>query len=313
MKKYILFLFVIVSLVACKTEDDGPPPNPFDVKIDTPDMPLIEPDSASLLGLHKFIFSQSCAVPGCHDGSFEPDYRTVQSSYSSLVFHPVIKNTQDGRFKVRVKPFSVAESWLHHRVTTQDQVLGRMPLYDNPLTAGQVKAIEDWILAGAPDMFGHVSALPNTQPQFLGLAAFLQFGPIEYRIDTTRDDVFAPFGTLNNNQMTLWLRVEDDSTQTADLQLNEMLFSDDPFDFSNARKIQATYRATPKIVPDFYGPGADGDFHWKIVVNTNTFTPNAITYMRYRAKDGDHTETFEFPTPDQGIGWQFYMSFFVVQ
>lgn len=283
------------------------------MKIDTPDMPDVEPDSSSLVGLHKYIFSQSCAVPGCHDGAFEPDFRTVQSTYSTMVFQPVIKNTQDGRFDVRVKPFSVAESWLHNRVTTDDQVLGRMPLYDNPLTPGQVKSIENWINAGAPDMFGHVSALPNTQPQFLGVAAFIPFGPIEYRVDTTRDDVFAPFGTLNNTTLSIWIRVEDDSTDTRDLLVNEVLFSDDPSDFSNARTVKATYQPTPKIVPDFYGQGQDADFHWKVDINTGTLPSNAITYMRYRVEDGSHTETFEFPTADQGIGWQFYMSFFVVQ
>lgn len=312
MKKYTYSIIILLFLISCKNGDDMPPPNPFDVTIDIPDMPSVEPDSASLVGLHKFIFSQSCAVPGCHDGAFEPDFRTVQSTYSTLVFQPVIKNTQDGRFNVRVKPFSVAESWLHNRVTTEDQVLGRMPLYDNQLTSGQVKSIEDWINAGAPDMFGHVSALPNTQPQFLGIAAFIPFGPIDYRVDTTRDDLFAPFGTLNNSNLSIWFQVEDDSTRTGDLQVNEVLFSDDPYDFSNAKMIQATYSSTPKIVEDFYGQGQDADFYWKVEINTGTLTPNAITYMRYRVEDGDHMETFEFPSADQGIGWQFYMSFFVV-
>lgn len=313
MKKYILSIVVLLLFFAACKNDDTPPPNPFDVVIEVPDTDPVEPDSVSLVGLHKFIFSQSCAVPGCHDGAFEPDFRTVQSTYSTLVFQPVIKNTPDGRYEVRVKPFSVAESWLHHRVTTEDQVLGRMPLYDNPLTPGQVRAIEDWITAGAPDMFGNVSALPNTQPQFLGVAAFISFGPVEFRVDTTRDDVFAPFGTLNNREMTLWIRVEDDSTAISDLQINEVQFSDDPYDFSNATTVKATYSATPKIVEDFYGPGEDADFYWNVKVNTGTLSPNAISYMRYRVTDGDHAETFEFPTTDQGIGWQFYMSFFVVQ
>ena len=313
MRKNIIPLLLALSFMACKSEDDGPPPNPFDVHIEVPDSPEVVPDSNSLVGLHKYIFTQSCAVPGCHDGAFEPDFRTVQSTYSTLVFHPVIKNTQDGRFNMRVKPFDIDESWLHYRVTTSDQTLGRMPLYDNPLTAGQVAAIEQWIMAGAPDMFGNVSALPNTQPQFLGLAAFLHFGPVEYRVDTIRDDIFAPFGTLDNHSLTIWLRVEDDSTATGDLGINEMLFSDNPFDFSQARIIKASYHPSPKIVQDFYAEGEDADFHWSITVNTNSFPPNALTYMRYRTADGSHTETYEFPTENQGIGWQFYMSFFVAQ
>ena len=313
MKKYILPIILILALAACKNPDDAPPPNPFDVEIDMPEVPPVEPDSSSLIGLHKFIFSQSCAVPGCHDGAFEPDFRTVQSSYSTLVFQPVIKNTQDGRFNVRVKPFSIEESWLHHRVTTDDQVLGRMPLYDNQLTDAQVKSIEDWIMAGAPDMFGNASALPNTQPQFWGVAAFMQIGPgpFEYRVDTTRDETFSPFGSLNNSELDIWIRVIDDSTAIGDLQVNEVLFSDDPYDFSNARKVDAVYSASPKIVKDFYGTGQDGDFHWKVRINTGNFPANAVTYMKYRVSDGDHAEPFEFPTIDQGIGWQFYMSFYV--
>jgi hypothetical protein len=280
-KKYLFPLLLILALAACKKGEDLPPPNPFDAVIEPPDMPVPEPDSASLLGLHKFIFSQSCSVPGCHDGSFEPDFRTVQSSYSTLVFQPVIKNTPDQRFAYRVKPFSLAESWLHNRVTTEDQVLGRMPLYDNPLTSGQVQALESWIRAGAPDMFGNVSSLPNTQPQFLGLAAFLSFGPVDIRVDSIRDEMFSPFGTLSGRDLTIWLRLEDDSTEVAALGLNELAFSDDPFDFSSARTEVATYSSTPKIVSDFDGPGQDAAFHWKVTVNTGDFPVNALTYLRY--------------------------------
>ena len=79
-------------------------------------------------------------------------------------------------------------------------------------------------------------------------------------------------------------------------------------------RIQVTHGfRVQEIVPDFYGQGQDADFHWKVDINTGTLPSNAITYMRYRVEDGSHTETFEFPTADQGIGWQFYMSFFVVQ
>ncbi|MBK7268515.1 MAG: hypothetical protein IPI07_03030, partial [Flavobacteriales bacterium] len=31
-------------------------------------------------------------MSGCHDGTFEPEFRTIASAYNSLVYHPVIAN-----------------------------------------------------------------------------------------------------------------------------------------------------------------------------------------------------------------------------
>ncbi|MEM6347295.1 MAG: hypothetical protein AAF927_25620, partial [Bacteroidota bacterium] len=88
MKNIVFYIAVLASVFAsCERLDPTPPPNPFDeIVYPEPPAPLPEPDSSSIVGLHKFIFSQSCAVPGCHDGAFEPDFRTVQSTYSTLVF-----------------------------------------------------------------------------------------------------------------------------------------------------------------------------------------------------------------------------------
>src|SRR5690606_15850599 len=96
-KKNILFLlcclgwFFVLLLSGCKKEEviqkntPDAPFNPYDTITHTPptqEMPKV--DSASFMGLHTFIFSKSCAQPACHDGSFEPDFRTVESAYNSL-------------------------------------------------------------------------------------------------------------------------------------------------------------------------------------------------------------------------------------
>lgn len=315
MKHFPTYILLIISalLSSCKSGDDGPPINPFDIPLPPPDMIAPPPDSSSIVGLHAYIFSKSCAVPGCHDGSFEPDFRTVQSSYSTLVFHPVVKNNAQNSYEVRVKPFDTDASWLFNRVTTDDQILGRMPLYDNPLTSGQIQSIKNWIGAGAPDMFGQVSALPNTQPQFEGVAAFLDFSGFEVRVDTIRDGDFAPFGVLRNRNLTMWFAVQDDSTALQDLANSTVYFSADPFDFANATTENMTYSSTAKVVPDFFGPGREGRFHWNLTVNTGSFPANALTYFRYSVEDGDHSEPLVFPTSAQGIGFQLYMSFYVAQ
>ncbi len=311
----ICLLLPLFSLAACRHAEPVAPVNPFDaIDYDPPGVSLPAPDSASIVGLHQYIFSVSCAVPGCHDGSFEPDFRTVQSTHSTLIYHPVIKNTQDERFRFRVIPYDVQNSWLHHRVTTNDPVLGRMPLYDNPLSTGAVAKIEAWIQAGAPDMLGNASRFPDRQPQVTGIAAFLDFNGFEYRVDTIRNNPpFGPFGTLSGRNMTIWIGVQDDSTDIADLQNSALRLSPSFDDFSGAVTRAATYSAAPKIVPDYYGPGNAGVFHWKVELNTGDFPTQAITFFRYYTQDAGHATPLEFPRNEHPLEYKFFMSFYIAQ
>ena len=62
------------------------PDNPFDgIDYSVNEIPSIEVDSSTFLGLHTYIFSKACNQPGCHDGTFEPEFPTVQSAYNYLV------------------------------------------------------------------------------------------------------------------------------------------------------------------------------------------------------------------------------------
>ncbi len=134
-RKIVTVLAVTAVLFSCKdsiTNLEGTVPlNPYDT-LQYPEnkVPEIAVDSNSFLGIHKYILSKKCAVPACHDGSFEPDYRTVQSAYNTLVYAGVVKNDSAKSFEYRVVPGDTAHSWLHERITTTDAVLGRMPLYD---------------------------------------------------------------------------------------------------------------------------------------------------------------------------------------
>jgi hypothetical protein len=76
------------------TKENAAPDNPFgpEVIVEDPDTTTPQiPDPYSITGLHKNIFSAKCSMPGCHDGNFEPDFRTIQSSYSTLVYQTVNK------------------------------------------------------------------------------------------------------------------------------------------------------------------------------------------------------------------------------
>ncbi len=316
LSRSILWILAVgtVLLASCDQTQEVPE-NPFD-KIVFPDPPMTAPapDSASITGLHQYIFIKSCAVPGCHDGNFEPDFRTVQSSYNSLVFQPVIKNTVDEDYEWRVLPGSVEESWLYNRVTTQDQILGRMPLYDNPLSNGQINAIKNWIEEGAKDLFGNPAIQPNTQPQITSFASFLDYNGISIRIDTIRNGNRSnPFGTLSNRDMTVYFGVSDDSTDLSDLENMRVLFSDNWDDFGNASTIQLAYSASPKVVQDYHGPGQPESFYWSATFNTGQFPVNEVTFMRLMANDGAHAEDYEFPDDPHPIEVKLFLSFFVAQ
>ncbi len=301
-----------LATLGCEREPVGPPDNPFDdIVFPEPPVTAAPPDSASIVGLHQYIFAQSCAVPGCHDGNFEPDFRTIQSSFNTLVYQPVIKNTQDEAFTWRVVPGDVDASWLYYRVTTVDQVLGRMPLYDQALTEGQLKAIRTWIEQGAPDLLGNPSNFPNTQPRITSLAAFIDFNGFPFRVDTIRNgQTYNPFGTLHNRNMTIWIGVEDDSTAIGDLEQVRLRFADHWDDFDPFTEVAMTYSPSPQVVPDYFGPGQPASFYWKATLNTGQFPPNKITFMRFLANDGAHDEDYQFPDRPHPIEYKLFMAFY---
>src|SRR6188768_2497641 len=105
-KKILLVAAGLLFIFSCEKEKE--PGNPYDdvnYDTDTTTNPTVDPNS--IVGLHQNIFFPRCAKSGCHDGTFEPDYRTVMSTYSTLVYSPVVKPTVDSIsfFKLRVKPF----------------------------------------------------------------------------------------------------------------------------------------------------------------------------------------------------------------
>ncbi|MEO0898972.1 MAG: hypothetical protein AAFY71_21350 [Bacteroidota bacterium] len=319
MKRYIPFLLVVSLLIAaCGNNAINPnePENPFDSIVFPED--TIAPtqiDTASIVGLHHYIFSVSCAVPGCHDGSFEPDFRTVQSAYSSLVYHPVIKNTVDEAYEYRVKPASLNESWFYNRVTTDDQTLGRMPLYDNPLEEWKLQAIRDWIMDGAKDQFGQDASLPNRQPTFKSLAAFQDFNGFEVRVDSFRDTTYAPFGMRYGLASTVWFKLEDDSTAEAEFQNFRVKTATGQQNlqvFTPENEFTAQYSSAGKTVLDFYEDGSSETFHWFISFNANRLTLNDLTLFRLYLNDGDHQNDLEFPSNGSPIESKAYMAAYIV-
>ncbi|HQU99631.1 MAG TPA: hypothetical protein PLO59_00670, partial [Bacteroidia bacterium] len=229
MNKYAIILILFFAWSCKKNEPD----NPFTNNVVPVPADTINP--ASIAGLHKNIFAVRCAVPGCHDGSFEPDFRTVQSTYSTLVYHKPIKNDSANSFLYRITPYQVNKSWLYERVTTNDAVLGRMPLYSSKLSDIDLKNIENWINNGAPDINNQPTPpliIINNPPQVKGYVAI---DSNNVRLDTVRlnNISYNPFLIPHGLKFTLVFLLEDDSTAIGNLQQNMVKISSVKDDFSS--------------------------------------------------------------------------------
>ena len=308
-KIFLFFLAIVVFINSCKKEiiriEPDPPFNPFDT-IDYSDGVLddIPIDSNSFLGLHKYIFSQTCAVPGCHDGSFEPDFRTVQSAYNTLVYAPVIKNDADGTFSWRVVPGDTAFSWLYERITTEDEILGRMPLYDT-LYPNERQIIIDWILDGAKDVFGQSPTLADFQPTTYGFIAY-QNDTDGIRLDTIRADFVSPVQLPASSNVEFWVGIYD---------TDENLVFQNPSSYvSSSIKIsqdglfntgvtEIDFEVEPNFFP-YYGPSYYDPLYilpyWHhFTINTSDFESGKLYFLRINVQDNSHDYITEIPDDSQ--------------
>ncbi len=320
----VLFFGTLLIFFSCKTVEieeikdntntqnltDNPPPNPF-LNFSKPNFPFDTCYSpTSIQCIHKDIFSLRCANPGCHDGHFEPDFRTVESTYNTLVYHPIIKNNATKSFTFRVIPFDTAQSVLHERITnccfvnTND----RMP-QDNigvPLPPDDIERIEQWILSGAKDMYGNTNFYPNKEPYIFPfyIATDVATYTTVYSNDTNRLDLipYNPFFLPTATNIALFFLVEDDSTALADIPVKNLKLSLIRDDFSSpVSTIPATY----------FHNVVTGDEFFIAFLNTATLPQNQQIYMRFYTNDGDHTNDTYFPTLHIIKEYKSYWSFII--
>lgn len=295
----LFFLFLItLSWTGCK--EDDPPLNPYDNVDygDTTSQPYI-PDPNSIVGIYENILRVKCANPGCHDGHFEPDFRSIQSAWSTLAYHKIVKNTADSAYTYRVIPGDTAGSILWRRITRGDAQLQQMPATGDYLTANERQNILNWIMGGAKDMFGNLPILPNNEPQILGFIAYNQsFSQQLDRTENRLDSIpYNPFKVPDNTTFNFVVLVEDDSTAAANLQVNQLKLSLQMDNFSSATTLNAFFL---------------GGFNvWVASVNTTAYTPGDTVFMRYYVNDGDHAFNTEFPRDDHAFPYKTYASFFV--
>ncbi|MCH8904155.1 MAG: hypothetical protein IIA45_09605 [Bacteroidetes bacterium] len=320
MKKWnvVILLMLVLAVGSCKkdqkviqTNFPTLPNNPFPGA--GPDDTTVSemPDSNTIVGLHQYIFSTKCALGACHDGAFEPDFRTVQSAYSTLIFHPIVKNNTSGEFTYRVIPFDTANSVLHERVNNYNFVnQGDIMPQDvmQKLPQGDLDAIAKWILGGAKDIFGNVPGEPNFEPSVFGLLAFLPDSGY-YRIDTARTRFFDPFIVPQGVNLEIWFGLTDDKTSPANFTYNKVKFATQLYSWGGQTEQSLTVEQNVPL----WGPSFEFNpipYYHHIQINTSAYNKGDIVFMRAYVQDGDHLpDPTELPNDGSQFFFQTYFAF----
>lgn len=295
MMKKLLTICVLALLLGsmsyCTKTITDDTKNPFSQSGDT--TVVTNPDLSKLEGLHANVFAVKCANPTCHDGSFEPDFRTVQSTYASLIYHPVTKNDDAESYTYRVVPGSSVESWLYRRLTADEQ-LGRMPLYAEPLPEKELTAIKNWIDGGAKDIYNQSQNTPNKAPLVAGYALY---DSSYTRVDSVRQNGWASPLLVKASQKELFLTsVEDDKDDVGAFQQKELRFSYTDVPFQPFKTQQLTQLWTTVL---------EGPF------DASQFPLNTTIYMRVYVTDAEGVST-EFPNNNSPSYWIRNFSFQVL-
>jgi len=304
---FSFFWMIVVSILlfnAC-TEDE--PLNPFDGQVvnqDTVQLEIVNPEPTSIAGIYQNILKPTCANVGCHDGTFEPDYRTMGSAYNTLVYQVPIKN--NGNYNYRVEPFNPDKSVIMGRLL--NQLTPAMPIQIEPDSDWPQKKdeyisnIRTWISNGAPDIMGNIRQVNYPAPVLLGAGA--TEGDLWMARSGGTGPLIMPDSALT---VRLYFAFRHDNLMPEQLQYNRIAFSANANDFSGAVEQPLQILGTPRIERGFYGVFVDYTHYIDIDLGTFDLMQEQW-YFRVHVQD-DQNPVTEIPT-DNGIYYiKSYMSF----
>lgn len=284
----VVFIIALAFSNACKEEA---PPNPFDVivtEVDTMEVDSFPYADHSLIALQKNVFTPTCANFGCHDGTFEPDFRTIESTYNTLIFHPIIKNDPQGSFEYRVVPYDANASVLMARLTFDiDGQSGIMPLesLDSDWDENKeqyIQNIRTWIEEGAPDVLGNTYSPVDNKPRVLGVVGRVN-GEDLPRGDASNGPLLVPDGASG---LTLFFAVEDDQTALNNLETTVIEFARGPVNFSKKHAQELDLIGQGFIAPGFTGDPVNYTFQTELDFDVDTLFNADQLYFRVLADDG---------------------------
>lgn len=309
--KFFLFAFfcalVVMFQTACKKDE---PHNPY-LDIVQP-QPQQNPDAddlpvGSFAWLHAKVFAPTCANSGCHDGTFEPEFRTMASAYNSLVNHPVIANDPTNSFEYRVVPGDAESSFLHERLYTfVPNTSGIMPLETNGTDWPEngilyKQKITEWINAGAPDIYGNPapSSEVNAPPLIYGFGVFPQNNTTQPYLR----EVDSPYGIgaieVPAAPVDVWILPYDDNAGFNLFNSITLKTSTSATNFSSQASVPFVLSG-PISALDF-GNNIN-PFYYKATLDLSSYAPGTY-YLRLYLNDGVQPSLTEVPNNNSNAFW----------
>lgn len=132
MKQYSRFLILlccIFSIYACSKD----PASSFEEPLTA---------EANFSSIQNNVFSRSCAISGCHNGSEAPNL-SAGAAYNNIV------NVRSSRGIDYIEPGSPNNSYLYLKIIGSNISGSRMPEGQAPLPAAIADSIKAWIQKGA--------------------------------------------------------------------------------------------------------------------------------------------------------------------
>lgn len=296
-----ILIAVVLGFGACKKTENL---NPYDGVGDPPPFggDSLDIEDWDIVALQRDIFKPTCANSGCHDGTFEPDFRTVESTYNTLVNHPIIKNNPAETYDHRVVPGNVSQSMLWLRLNEDiDGQSGIMPLtaaYDPENDWSEkrdihLSNIRTWIENGALDMFGNPAPTGNHQPGLHGVYAEADGIPCE-----VSGRIKVPDGSQN---VTIWVSISDKETSLDQFTYNKVRMGTNVlFNYDTvSTEMNLNYNPTPITKPGIFGGNVE--YYHSFSFSTSAWDPELNHYFRVYVKDPLQEENTELPQDGSAI------------
>ncbi len=284
-------LFMVAGFFSCKKTSGPAVENPYNNQTNNggnnKDTTNKNVSASSIEGLHRDIFKPTCSNSGCHDGTFEPDFRTVQSTYYSLVNQKPIKNDPGGTFNARVLPGNSSASILVYRMTNDlGGNSGIMPLVLDPGSnynnkkAEHIANIEKWINDGATDIDGNSPTVVDFPPQILGVQV------LQSNSALPRGGKYEPIIGSANTNVELWFSLADDKKTQSQLSNMTINWSTNPNEYDPMNEKNMSI-GTTKNMPGLYASSIP--YEWFYSFSTAGYKSGDVIWFRITCSDGSNT------------------------
>ncbi len=297
--RYSILIALIITLFSCKEEVLNPYDN-SDLNPPVEDTTNYFNDPTNFSNLYNDVFQPYCANSGCHDGAFEPDYRSIESAYNTMVYQPIVKNDAGNTYEYRVKPMDSEKSILYARLILDiDSISGIMPLsaaYNNEHVWHNVKEklisnVKSWIDDGAKDRFGNSPDFPNNKPVMKGVIAYESGQSTLLQREINKGSILIP---ATANTIDIWFSVTDDELNPNQLTYNKIKISDNLFDFATQTAYDLTIVNNPITELGFENNQSVNYYH-KYTYDVSSLLSGDERFIKIYVKD-DVNPITEIPT-----------------